>query len=150
MLSATVHDVLYYMSPIYCQDIINSVLWIICFNSSVMCMHIFLLNVDYKTVAALCLFSLPDSFCFSWSIFSWQIFFNSLWLLRHEMFGYHSKIRAVEAIWHGGDTSFCIHTSDLSTLILIRIQHRFALAIGDLPSHQKKKTCFSSCFVSKT
>lgn len=25
MLSATVHDVLYYMSPIYCQDIINSV-----------------------------------------------------------------------------------------------------------------------------
>lgn len=55
------------------------------------------------------------------------------------MFGYHSKIRAVEAIWHGGDTSFCIHTSDLSTLILIRIQHRFALAIGDLPSHQKKK-----------
>lgn len=25
-LSATVHDVLYYMSPIYCQDIINSVL----------------------------------------------------------------------------------------------------------------------------
>lgn len=24
-LSATVHDVLYYMSPIYCQDIINSV-----------------------------------------------------------------------------------------------------------------------------
>lgn len=26
MLSATVHDVLYYMSPIYCQDIINSVL----------------------------------------------------------------------------------------------------------------------------
>lgn len=56
------------------------------------------------------------------------------------MFGYHSKIRAVEAIWHGGDTSFCIHTSDLSTLILIRIQHRFALAIGDLPSHQKKKS----------
>lgn len=65
------------------------------------------------------------------------------------MFGYHSKIRAVEAIWHGGDTSFCIHTSDLSTLILIRIQHRFALAIGDLPTHQKKKTCFPSCFVSK-
>lgn len=26
-LSATVHDVLYYMSPIYCQDIINSVLF---------------------------------------------------------------------------------------------------------------------------
>lgn len=25
MLSATVHDVLYYMSPIYCQEIINSV-----------------------------------------------------------------------------------------------------------------------------
>ncbi|KAJ0080689.1 hypothetical protein Patl1_10761 [Pistacia atlantica] len=25
MLIATVHDVLYYMSPIYCQDIINSV-----------------------------------------------------------------------------------------------------------------------------
>ncbi|XP_043809392.1 phospholipase SGR2 isoform X6 [Manihot esculenta] len=25
MLSATVHDVLYYMSPIYCQDIINSI-----------------------------------------------------------------------------------------------------------------------------
>lgn len=25
MLSATAHDVLYYMSPIYCQDIINSV-----------------------------------------------------------------------------------------------------------------------------
>ncbi|KAF4354904.1 hypothetical protein F8388_013853 [Cannabis sativa] len=25
MLSATVHDVLYYMSPVYCQDIINSV-----------------------------------------------------------------------------------------------------------------------------
>lgn len=25
MLSATVHDVLYYMSPIYCQDIIDSV-----------------------------------------------------------------------------------------------------------------------------
>lgn len=25
MLSATVHDVLYYMSPIYCQDIINAV-----------------------------------------------------------------------------------------------------------------------------
>lgn len=24
-LSATVHDVLYYMSPIYCQDIIDSV-----------------------------------------------------------------------------------------------------------------------------
>ncbi|KAJ0024284.1 hypothetical protein Pint_07570 [Pistacia integerrima] len=29
MLSATVHDVLYYMSPIYCQDIINSVLLIL-------------------------------------------------------------------------------------------------------------------------
>ncbi|KAJ0016400.1 hypothetical protein Pint_10599 [Pistacia integerrima] len=29
MLSATVHDVLYYMSPIYCQDIINSVLVIL-------------------------------------------------------------------------------------------------------------------------
>jgi hypothetical protein len=28
MLSATVHDVLYYMSPVYCQDIINSVLHI--------------------------------------------------------------------------------------------------------------------------
>lgn len=26
MLSATVHDVLYYMSPIYCQSIIDSVL----------------------------------------------------------------------------------------------------------------------------
>lgn len=26
MLSATVHDVLYYMSPVYCQDIINSVM----------------------------------------------------------------------------------------------------------------------------
>ena len=26
MLSATVHDVLYYMSPIYCQAIIDSVL----------------------------------------------------------------------------------------------------------------------------
>ena len=26
MLGATAHDVLYYMSPIYCQDIINSVL----------------------------------------------------------------------------------------------------------------------------
>ena len=26
MLGATVHDILYYMSPIYCQDIINSVL----------------------------------------------------------------------------------------------------------------------------
>jgi hypothetical protein len=25
MLSATVHDVLYYMSPVYCQDIIDSV-----------------------------------------------------------------------------------------------------------------------------
>ena len=25
MLGATAHDVLYYMSPIYCQDIINSV-----------------------------------------------------------------------------------------------------------------------------
>lgn len=25
MLSATVHDVLYYMSPIYCQEIIDSV-----------------------------------------------------------------------------------------------------------------------------
>lgn len=28
MLSATVHDVLYYMSPIYCQDIIDSVMYI--------------------------------------------------------------------------------------------------------------------------
>jgi hypothetical protein len=28
MLGATVHDVLYYMSPVYCQDIINSVLHI--------------------------------------------------------------------------------------------------------------------------
>ena len=28
MLSATVHDVLYYMSPIYCQDIIDSV-WLL-------------------------------------------------------------------------------------------------------------------------
>lgn len=28
MLSATVHDVLYYMSPVYCQDITNSV-WVI-------------------------------------------------------------------------------------------------------------------------
>jgi hypothetical protein len=28
-LSATVHDVLYYMSPIYCQDIIDSV-WLLC------------------------------------------------------------------------------------------------------------------------
>lgn len=28
MLSATVHDVLYYMSPVYCQDIINAV-WVI-------------------------------------------------------------------------------------------------------------------------
>lgn len=28
MLSATVHDVLYYMSPIYCQDIIDSVIYI--------------------------------------------------------------------------------------------------------------------------
>ena len=27
-LSATVHDVLYYMSPIYCQDIIDSV-WLL-------------------------------------------------------------------------------------------------------------------------
>lgn len=27
MLSATVHDVLYYMSPVYCQDIIDSVSW---------------------------------------------------------------------------------------------------------------------------
>ena len=32
-LSATVHDVLYYMSPIYCQDIINSVHYFI-FNFS--------------------------------------------------------------------------------------------------------------------
>jgi len=28
-LSATVHDVLYYMSPIYCQDIIDSVCFLI-------------------------------------------------------------------------------------------------------------------------
>lgn len=25
MITATVHDVLYYMSPVYCQDIIDSV-----------------------------------------------------------------------------------------------------------------------------
>lgn len=37
----------------------------------------------------------------------------------------------------------------LSTLILIRIQHRFALAIGDLPSHQKKKDLFSFLFCLK-
>jgi len=35
-LSATVHDVLYYMSPIYCQDIIDSV-----------CLLIFLWVYDY-------------------------------------------------------------------------------------------------------
>lgn len=29
MLSATVHDVLYYMSPIYCQDIINAVVHLV-------------------------------------------------------------------------------------------------------------------------
>lgn len=34
-LSATVHDVLYYMSPIYCQDIIDSVCFLIFFE----CMH---------------------------------------------------------------------------------------------------------------
>ena len=33
MLSATVHDVLYYMSPIYCQDIIDSVC---------MCVHVYI------------------------------------------------------------------------------------------------------------
>jgi len=27
MITATVHDVLYYMSPVYCQDIIDSVLF---------------------------------------------------------------------------------------------------------------------------
>lgn len=34
MLSATAHDVLYYMSPIYCQDIINSVV-----NASLLNFH---------------------------------------------------------------------------------------------------------------
>lgn len=29
MLGATAHDVLYYMSPIYCQDIINSVVHVL-------------------------------------------------------------------------------------------------------------------------
>lgn len=27
MITATVHDVLYYMSPVYCQDIIDSVIF---------------------------------------------------------------------------------------------------------------------------
>lgn len=35
-LSATVHDVLYYMSPIHCQDIIDSV-----FFSSLICSSLF-------------------------------------------------------------------------------------------------------------
>lgn len=36
MLGATVHDVLFYMSPIYCQNIIDSVLptYLCCFASS--------------------------------------------------------------------------------------------------------------------
>lgn len=38
-LSATVHDVLYYMSPIYCQDIINSVLVISIFPLSSFIFH---------------------------------------------------------------------------------------------------------------
>lgn len=29
MITATVHDVLYYMSPVYCQDIIDSVIFYI-------------------------------------------------------------------------------------------------------------------------
>ena len=32
MLSATAHDVLYYMSPIYCQSIIDSVLCLLLYN----------------------------------------------------------------------------------------------------------------------
>lgn len=36
MLSATVHDVLYYMSPIYCQDIINSVPYTLSISSQFM------------------------------------------------------------------------------------------------------------------
>lgn len=39
MLSATVHDILYYMSPIYCQTIINSV-------NTLSLSHIFFLFAD--------------------------------------------------------------------------------------------------------
>lgn len=44
-LSATVHDVLYYMSPIYCQDIINSVSFFFCV--CLLFMFVFL-NLPFK------------------------------------------------------------------------------------------------------
>lgn len=45
-LSATVHDVLYYMSPIYCQDIINSVSFFF-FCVCLLFMFVFL-NLPFK------------------------------------------------------------------------------------------------------
>ncbi|KAH7864690.1 hypothetical protein Vadar_032693 [Vaccinium darrowii] len=50
-LSATVHDVLYYMSPIYCQDIINSVGYVIPAKSlnSLSFRFLFLFLVDIGT-----------------------------------------------------------------------------------------------------
>ena len=48
-LGATVHDVLYYMSPIYCQHIIDSVICYITALTSVFCVLVclFLLNLDF-------------------------------------------------------------------------------------------------------
>ena len=43
-LSATVHDVLYYMSPIYCQDIIDSV-WLLRSLGSHFCFYFLVLYV---------------------------------------------------------------------------------------------------------
>lgn len=48
-LSATVHDVLYYMSPIYCQDIIDSVCLLIFFECMSTALNLYL--IIHKMVA---------------------------------------------------------------------------------------------------
>ena len=55
-LSATVHDVLYYMSPIYCQAIINSVLYFIFnFSVSLLLFYSFVNNNPFDHLKMLCL-----------------------------------------------------------------------------------------------
>lgn len=53
MLSATAHDILYYMSPIYCQAIIDSVLTFIILSFSP---HALLIMLYFSCLEYLCAF----------------------------------------------------------------------------------------------